>query len=92
MQLPKTHPKYPPTPQLGPFIESMNSCPKTGLHNPLKNVDRYLMLGHVSRKAGEVRKIPPPPTSTYPPPTNPPTPTPRSSSPPKATNTSPRPS
>jgi len=40
--------------ELAPFIESMNSCPKTGLHNPLKNVDRYLMLGHVSRKAGEV--------------------------------------
>jgi len=34
----------------------MSSCPKTGLHNPLKNVPRYLMLGDVSRKAGEFLK------------------------------------
>lgn len=42
--------------ELAPFVTSMSSCPKTGLHNPLKNVPRYLMLGDVSRKAGEFLK------------------------------------
>ncbi len=36
--------------ELAPFIESINSCPKTGLHNPLKNPERYVMLGEVSHK------------------------------------------
>ena len=36
--------------ELGPFIESMALVPKSGVHNPLKNVDRYLALGEVSRK------------------------------------------
>jgi 1-pyrroline-5-carboxylate dehydrogenase len=31
--------------EIGPFVESLQSVPKTGLHNPLKNKDRYLMLG-----------------------------------------------
>ena len=43
---------------LGPFVESLSSCGKDGLHNPLKNVQRYLMLGDVSRKASEVLKSP----------------------------------
>jgi 1-pyrroline-5-carboxylate dehydrogenase len=43
---------------LSPFIESLAKCPKTGLHNPLRNVKRYLMLGDVSRKAGEFLKSP----------------------------------
>ncbi len=34
-----------------PFIEGLNSCPKSGLHNPLKNPDRYLALGAVCAKA-----------------------------------------
>lgn len=34
--------------ELGPFIDSMKSCPKTGLHNPVKNVERYVMLGNCS--------------------------------------------
>jgi len=33
-----------------PFIESMKAVPKTGLHNPFKNKERYLMLGEVNRK------------------------------------------
>jgi hypothetical protein len=37
--------------ELRPFIDSMLRVPKTGLHNPLKNVDRYVMLGEVSHKA-----------------------------------------
>jgi len=31
--------------EIDPFVESLLSVPKTGLHNPLKNKERYLMLG-----------------------------------------------
>jgi len=30
------------------------SVPRSGLHNPVKNKERYLMLGDVNRKAVEV--------------------------------------
>jgi len=40
--------------EIEPFIESLASVPKTGLHNPWKNKERYLMLGEVSRKCAEV--------------------------------------
>ena len=33
--------------ELSPFIESINSVPKSGLHNPFKNPERYQMLGDV---------------------------------------------
>jgi len=33
------------------FIAAIKTCPKTGLHNPLKHPDRYLMLGNVCSKA-----------------------------------------
>lgn len=36
--------------ELGPFIQSMESVSKSGVHNPLKAVDRYLMYGEISRK------------------------------------------
>ena len=36
--------------ELDPFIESLASCPKTGLHNPFKNVERYLMYGKICTK------------------------------------------
>lgn len=39
--------------ELGPFVASLQGVPKSGLHNPLKNVERYLQLGEVSRRAGE---------------------------------------
>ena len=35
------------------IINSMNACPKSGLHNPLKNVDRYLLYGQVCRRIVE---------------------------------------
>lgn len=38
--------------ELGPFFDSVKRVTKSGLHNPLKNVDRYLMYGEISRKAG----------------------------------------
>ena len=36
--------------ELDPFIQSMESVSKSGVHNPLKNVERYLMYGDISRK------------------------------------------
>ena len=36
------------------FAKYMKPCPKTGLHNPLKNVERYLFYVNVCRKATEL--------------------------------------
>jgi len=36
--------------EINEVIQSMNKCPKSGLHNPLKNPDRYLLYGDVCRK------------------------------------------
>ena len=36
--------------ELQPFIESLRKVPKTGVHNPLKNNDRYVKYGEISRK------------------------------------------
>lgn len=36
--------------ELVPFIESLARCPLHGLHNPLKNVERYLTYGKISNK------------------------------------------
>ncbi|TMW63749.1 hypothetical protein Poli38472_002690 [Pythium oligandrum] len=44
--------------ELEPFVESMAKCPKHGLHNPFKNVQRYLLYGDVSNKAGTMLRDP----------------------------------
>lgn len=44
--------------EIGPFVESLDMCPKTGLHNPFRNKERYLMLGEVNRKLVEVMHDP----------------------------------
>lgn len=36
--------------ELQPFIDSLRKVPKTGLHNPLKNPERYVQYGEISRK------------------------------------------
>ena len=36
--------------ELGPFVDSLRSVPKSGMHNPLKNNERYLQYGAISRK------------------------------------------
>lgn len=41
----------PDTQNIDPFIESFANCPKTGLHNPLKNTHRYVELGRVCARA-----------------------------------------
>lgn len=37
--------------ELEPFTTSMRKVPKSGLHNPLKNVERYLLYGKVCERA-----------------------------------------
>ena len=44
----------PDTQDIAPFIAGLESCPKTGLHNPLKNVERYVHLGAVCAKTAEL--------------------------------------
>lgn len=44
----------PDTKDFSDFIKNLDACPKSGLHNPLKNVERYLMLGEVCAKASEL--------------------------------------
>lgn len=41
----------PDTQDMAPFIEGLESCPKSGLHNPLKDNDRYVHLGQVCARA-----------------------------------------
>jgi len=36
--------------EIDPFVLNMLNTPRSGLHNPLKNVDRYIMLGEVMVK------------------------------------------
>jgi 1-pyrroline-5-carboxylate dehydrogenase len=36
--------------EIDPFVDSLKQCPKTGLHNPLKNVERYVMYGEISAR------------------------------------------
>ena len=43
--------EMPDTQDVAPFIAGLKSCPKTGLHNPLKNTERHLALGKVCAKA-----------------------------------------
>ncbi len=43
--------RVPNTKDYGPFTEGLKSCPKSGLHNPRKNPDRYIYLGQVCAKA-----------------------------------------
>mmetsp|Transcript_3774 Transcript_3774/g.8310 ORF Transcript_3774/g.8310 Transcript_3774/m.8310 type:complete len:548 (+) Transcript_3774:71-1714(+) len=44
--------------ELQPFVESLRGVPKSGVHNPLKNVERYVQFGEISRKAGEALSDP----------------------------------
>lgn len=44
--------------ELSPFFESLRKCPKTGLHNPLKNPERYVQYGEITRRAGNALSQP----------------------------------
>lgn len=40
------------------FVQSLNSCPKSGLHNPFKNPERYVNYGSVSAAAATAFRQP----------------------------------
>ena len=50
--------RVPDTEELDPFIAGLRSCPKSGLHNPLKRNDRYVHLGRVCAKAAALLATP----------------------------------
>lgn len=50
--------EVPDTEDLEPFIAGLASCPKSGLHNPLKNNDRYVHLGRVCARAAALMATP----------------------------------
>ncbi|KAL8141940.1 hypothetical protein V2J09_014972 [Rumex salicifolius] len=37
-----------------PFVDSLSSCPKHGLHNPFKSPERYLLYGDITAKAARL--------------------------------------
>ena len=43
--------RVPDTTDFAAFVDSLRSCPKTGLHNPRKNPQRYVELGAVCARA-----------------------------------------
>jgi len=48
----------PDTTDIGPFLLGLNSCPKSGMHNPLKNTDRYVHLGRVCARSAALLATP----------------------------------
>lgn len=44
--------------EVQPFIDSLRNVSKSGMHNPLKNPDRYVQFGNISRKAGAALEEP----------------------------------
>lgn len=38
--------------ELDPFFKSLRKVPKSGVHNPMKNPERYVQYGEISRLAG----------------------------------------
>lgn len=43
--------EVPDTREFSAYVDSLRTCPKSGRHNPLKEPQRYLMLGRVCAKA-----------------------------------------
>ncbi|XP_042499447.1 delta-1-pyrroline-5-carboxylate dehydrogenase 12A1, mitochondrial [Macadamia integrifolia] len=43
---------------LKPFVESLSKCPKSGLHNPFKAPERYLMYGDITTRAAHMLSQP----------------------------------
>lgn len=44
--------------ELTEFQISVNKCPKSGLHNPLKNPERYLLYGDVCHRSAFLLGLP----------------------------------
>ena len=50
------HAPDPTVDELQPFVDSLKACPKHGMHNPLKNVERYRMYGDVTAKVSALMR------------------------------------
>ena len=50
--------EMPDTRDIEPFLAGLRRCPKTGLHNPLKNTERYVALGKVCARAAALMAEP----------------------------------
>jgi 1-pyrroline-5-carboxylate dehydrogenase len=50
--------EMPDTQDIEPFLAGLRRCPKTGLHNPLKNTERYVALGKVCARAAALMAEP----------------------------------
>jgi len=46
--------QVPDTQDHSAFIEGLRSCPKSGLHNPFKNPQRYVLMGQVCARAASL--------------------------------------
>ena len=44
--------------ELPAYVESLKKATKSGLHNPLKHPERYVLLGEVSRQVGNLLSTP----------------------------------
>lgn len=42
--------------ELDPFVRNLQSCTKSGLHNPFKNPDRYVLYGDVCARAASAMR------------------------------------
>jgi len=50
--------QVPDTEDMAHFVAGLESCPKSGLHNPLRNNDRYVHLGRVCAKSAALLATP----------------------------------
>ena len=50
--------KVPDTRTVEPYVKGLATCPKSGLHNPLKSTDRYVHLGRVCANAAALMATP----------------------------------
>ena len=50
--------EVPDTQNMAPFVEGLESCPKSGLHNPIRNNDRYVHLGGVCARSAALLATP----------------------------------
>ena len=50
--------RVPDTTDIDAFLQGIASCPKSGLHNPLKSTDRYVHLGRVCARSAALMATP----------------------------------
>jgi 1-pyrroline-5-carboxylate dehydrogenase len=44
--------------EMAEFVDSLNTCTKSGLHNPLKNPERYIEYGSIAARAASKMREP----------------------------------